>query len=84
MVPNERKQEMIGLARQLTSEGLSSRQVSARLEQVGTIRRSGSGGVYVGGPHLAAAPIAELGNPFHERGPAKGCNICRAPAVIKT
>jgi hypothetical protein len=35
MVPNERKQEMIGLARQLTSEGLSSRQVSARLEQGG-------------------------------------------------
>lgn len=35
LVPDEREQEIIALARHLSNEGLSSRQVAAQLEQVG-------------------------------------------------
>ena len=35
LVPDEREQEIISLARQLTGDGLSSRQVAARLERDG-------------------------------------------------
>ncbi len=43
LVPEEREQEIITLARQLSSEGLSSRQVAARLEQDGHLPKVGQG-----------------------------------------
>ena len=41
LVPDEREQEIIALARQLTREGLSSRQVAARLKEAGHRPKAG-------------------------------------------